>query len=299
MNIPPIKKFPFTNILGWSVSRYDVFTNCKRQYFYSYYSKFDKEVSYDKIQKLKSLTSFALETGNIVHDCIRDLLVRMQKTVKPISKPRFLQYVKTMTENYCNSKTFTEVYYKQKESIAPEDVCFHVSNIIENFLTSKRLKWIFETAAPESKNWIIEPGGFGETRIENYKAYCKVDFLIPVKDKIYILDWKTGKQDLIKHSKQLIGYSLWASYHFNVNAENINSTVVYLSPTYNEYTVDLTDENLANFKQQVQTETKQMYEYLKDIENNIPKEKDCFEKTDNEFFCKYCNFRELCKNNFK
>jgi len=296
MNLPPIKKFPFTNILGWSVSRYDVFTNCKRQYFYSYYYKFDKEV--EKIQKLRSLTSFALETGNIVHDSIRDLLVRMQKTTKPISRPKFLQYVKTMAENYCNKKTFSEVYYKQKESITAEDIFPQASKIVENFLTSKRLKWIFEVASPESKNWIIEPGGYGETRIDNYKAYCKVDFLIPVKDKIYILDWKTGKQDISKHSRQLIGYSLWASYHFNTNAQNITSTVVYLSPTYDEKTIELTDEMLVKFKQQVEDETKQMYEYLKDIENNIPKEKDCFEKTDNEFFCKYCNFRELCKNNF-
>lgn len=296
MNISPIKQFPFTSILGWSVSRYDVFNKCKRQYFYSYYGKFDKEISQAKIQKLKLLTSSALEIGNIVHDGIRDLLIRLQKTTKPISRSRFLQYLKNMTENYCNSKIFSEVYYKQQESIAVEDIFLQVSKILENFLTSKRLKWIFEIATLESKNWIIEPSGFGETRIKNYKAYCKVDFLIPVKDKIYILDWKTGKQDLPKHSRQLIGYSLWASYHFNTNAKNINSTVVYLYPNYTEYTVALTDENLAKFYQQVETETKQMYEYLIDIENNIPKEKDCFEKTDNEFFCKYCNFRELCKN---
>ena len=109
---------------------------------------------------------------------------------------------------------------------------------------------------------------------------------------------ETGKPDIQKHSRQLIGYSLWASYHFNTNAKNITSTVVYLSPVYDEHTVNLTDEMLIQFQQQVEDETKQMYEFLTDIENNIPKEKECFEKTDNEFFCKYCNFRELCKNNF-
>ena len=262
MNLPKIKNFPFTSILGWSVSRYDVFKNCKRQYFYSYYPKFDKEIPFTKIQKLKSLTSVALETGNIVHDSIRDLLVRLQKTAKPISRPRFLQYVNKMAEDYCNSKTFCEVYYKQKESVTAQDLIPQIN------------------------------------KINNYKAYCKVDYLIPVKDNIYILDWKTGKPDIQKHSRQLIGYSLWASYHFNTNAKNITSTVVYLSPTYNEYTVILTDEMLSQFQQQVEDETKQMYEFLTDIENNIPKEKECFEKTDNEFFCKYCNFRELCKNNF-
>ncbi len=298
MNLPKIKNFPFTSVLGWSVSRYDVFKNCKRQYFYSYYPKFDREIPFSKIQKLKELTSVALETGNIVHDSIRDLLVRLQKTAKPISRPRFLQYVAKMAEEYCNSKTFCEVYYKQRNSVTAQDLIPQINRIIENFLKSKRLRWIFETAIPESKNWIIEPGGFGETRINNYKAYCKVDYLIPVGKNIYILDWKTGKKDEKKHSRQLIGYSLWASYHFNTKAQNITSTVVYLSPAYDEYTVTLTDEMLAQFEQQVEDETKQMYEFLQDIENNIPKEKECFEKTDNEFFCKYCNFRELCKNNF-
>lgn len=298
MNLPKIKKFPFTNILGWSVSRYDVFKNCKRQYFYSYYSKFDKEIPQSKIQKLKVLTSSALEIGNIVHDAIRDLLIRLQKTSIPISRPLFIKYVHKMAEKYCNNKIFSEVYYKQKESITVDDIFPQVNEIIENFLASKRLKWIFETAVAESKNWIIEPDGFGETRIDDYKAYCKVDFLIPVNDNIYILDWKTGKQDLSKHEKQLIGYSLWANYHFNTNAKNINSIIVYLYPSYIEHSLNLTDEMLSDFKQQVKNETKQMYEYLNDVENNIPKEKDCFEKTNNEFFCKYCNFRELCKNNF-
>ena len=228
----------------------------------------------------------------------RICLLSSSKDRKPISRPRFLQYVEKMAETYCSSKNFCEVYYKQRNSVTAQDLIPQINRIIENFLTSKRLKWIFETAVPESKNWIIEPGGFGETRINNYKAYCKVDYLIPVGDKIYILDWKTGKRDEQKHSRQLIGYSLWASYHFNTNAQNITSTVVYLSPSYDEYTVNLTDEMLQQFQQQVEDETKQMYEFLQDIENNIPKEKECFEKTDNEFFCKYCNFRELCKNNF-
>ena len=245
-------------------------------------------------KKFKFLTSYALETGNIVHDAVRDLLLRLQKTVKPISRPNFLKYVRTMTEKYCTSKTFAEVYYKQKQEITVDEVFQQVSKILENFLRSERLKWIFETAVKEKDNWVIEPEGFGETRINDYKAYCKVDFLIPVESKIYILDWKTGKQDLTKHTKQLIGYSLWASYHFGVDSSSIIPTVVYLNPAYFEQPVTITDDMLADFQKRVELETKTMYEYLKNIEHNIPKDKECFEKTDNEFFCKYCNFRELC-----
>ncbi|MEA5000349.1 MAG: PD-(D/E)XK nuclease family protein [Endomicrobiaceae bacterium] len=298
MKLPKIKKFPYTNILGWSVSRYDVFNNCKRQYFYSYYPKFDKENSLEKITQLKSLTSFALEVGNIAHDVIRDLLFRLQKTAKPIAKKQFMQYALKMTEDYCAKKTFTEVYYGQKQSVTASDLFPSVSKILENFLQSPRLKWIFETAVAANENWVIEPDGFGETRINDYKAYCKVDFLIPVNDKIYILDWKTGKQDISKHSKQLTGYSLWASYHFAASSKDIAPTIVYLAPSYSEYSIELTDDILEKFKEQVAEETKQMYEFLTDIENNIPKNKEEFKKTDNGFFCKYCNFREICQEKY-
>ena len=56
MKLLQIKKFPFTSILGWSVSRYDIFNNCKRQYYYFYYGKFDKEFPVSKINELKTLT---------------------------------------------------------------------------------------------------------------------------------------------------------------------------------------------------------------------------------------------------
>jgi len=296
MEIPKIKRFPYTDILGWSISRYDKFLNCKRQYFYDYYGKFDKEFSVEKIQQLKALTSTALEIGNIVHDTIRDLLIRLQKTAKPIDKKRFLQYTLNKTKLYCNSKTFSEVYYKQTEIIDETTLFPAIEKILNNFLYSSRLKWIFETAIKTSPYWIIEPDGFGETRINNYKAYCKVDFLIPTEDKIFILDWKTGKKDIAKHSRQLIGYALWACYHFNVSCENVFPTISYLQPAFEEYNVNLTENDLNLLSEQVVEETNQMYQYLTDINKNIPKEKECFEKTQKTFLCKYCNYKEICLN---
>ncbi len=298
MKLPKIKKFPYTDILGWSVSRYDRFSNCKRQYFYDYYAKFDTEIPLQKIQQLKSLTSVALETGNIVHDIIKDLLLRLQKTSKPIDKKKFLLYAFEKTNSYCAAKTFTEVYYKQKDSVTGDDLFPAVEKTLINFLNSGRLRWIFETALKASENWVIEPDGFGETRIDKYKAYCKVDYLIPVDGKIHILDWKTGKPDIQKHSKQLTGYALWACYHFDAAFGDILPSIAYLCPSYSESAVELKENDLENLKKQVIEETLQMYEYLSDVEKNKPKPKELFEKTDNGFFCKYCNYREICQNNY-
>ena len=81
---------------------------------------------------------------------------------------------------------------------------------------------------------MIEPPGYGQTEINGLKAYCKVDFLFPVEDMIYIMDWKTGKADTDKHTKQMIGYSAWASYHFEHAPEKIQPIIAYLKPDYSE-----------------------------------------------------------------
>jgi len=289
-----IKKFPYTDILGWSVSRYDRFSNCRRQYFYDYYAKYDREIPYEKIQFLKSLTSKALETGNIVHDVVRDMLLRFQKSSKAINKDKFFKYSFNMAEKYCNSKTFFESYYGN-EVIDVPGIYSKVKLILGNLLDSKRFKWIEENAVPESAGWVIEPDGFGETRINGMKAFCKVDFLFPVKDKIYIMDWKTGKPDEAKHSKQLTGYSLWANYHFAKTAKDIVPMIVYLYPEYNEKSVQIDDKAISGFAAAVENETKEMYVCLTDIEKNIPKDKKEFPVTDKTFFCKYCSYREICR----
>jgi CRISPR/Cas system-associated exonuclease Cas4 (RecB family) len=288
-----IKKFTYTDILGWSISRYNRFSNCKRQYFYDYYAKYDKENPLEKIVFLKSLTSKALETGNIVHDVIRDMLQRFQKSSKPINKEKFFKYTFNMTQEYCSVKTFFEHYYNG-DLISSQEIYLKVKNILENFLNSPRFFWIEKNAVPQSSEWVIEPAGFGETRINNYKAFCKVDFLFPIGDKIYIIDWKTGKCDDVKHSKQLTGYSLWANYHFEKKAADITAMIVYLYPEYKEKNVKINDISMLEFTNSVELETKDMYEYLIDIEKNIPKNKKEFPVSCNTFFCKYCNYREIC-----
>lgn len=286
-----IKKFPYTDILGWSVSRYDKFSGCKRQYFYDYYGKYDTENPLSKITTLKQLTGQALETGNIVHDVVRDMLRRFQKTAKPLNIVKLEKYIYDMTQKYCAAKTFSESYYDGKE--VSYDMIFEAARkSVFNFTGSTRFQWVKENAASNSASWIIEPDGYGETRIDNMKAYCKVDFLLPAGEKIYIFDWKTGKPDALKHRKQLTGYSLWANYHFGVSSAQIEPVIIYLQPQYNEVNVTLTDLDIKKFAETVKTETNEMYDYLKDIEKNIPKPKEEFAL--NVSKCRFCNYKEIC-----
>lgn len=290
----PIKRFDFTPILGWSVSRYDTFKTCLRRYYYTYYAKFDPEHNANKINRLKKMTSIPLEIGNIVHDIIKVLLERLQKTEQPIDGNRFYAYARKITGQYCK-KPFSEIYYDEIRQIDVDEVYENVRLILSNLLNSQRFVWLIGNALKSKDHWVIEPPGFGQTVINGLKAYCKVDFLFPVDDILYIMDWKTGKADQNKHCKQMIGYSAWAAFHFKHNPSKIQPIIAYLKPDYTEETLNVTQSDTDHLAELVKNETLEMYEFCSDIENNIPKEKAFFEKTDICVFCDYCNFRELCR----
>ncbi|WP_353572680.1 PD-(D/E)XK nuclease family protein [Candidatus Albibeggiatoa sp. nov. BB20] len=290
-----LKRFKYSPILGWSVSRYEVFQTCKRRYFYNYYAKYDSEFTREQIDFLKKLTTVPLEVGNIVHDIHKKLLERLQKTTQTLDSKRFDEYIYKLTKEYCENKTFAEIYYHQQTQIKINEIYEQVRFCVQNFLQSERFHWLFDKAIARSSEWLVEPDGYGETRINDLKAYCKVDFLFPVgDDDCYILDWKTGKPDKAKHAKQLAGYATWASYHFDAKPENIKSLVCYLSPEYTEVPVTVTEADIIHFAEQVKIETEEMYQHCTFVQENIPTIKSTFTLTENTKLCEYCNFRELC-----
>ena len=289
-----LKKFEYTDILGWSVSRYDVFRLCRRKYYYTYYAKYDPVHTRKKIDFLKNMTSIALEIGNIVHDMNKAILERFRKSENPVDRKKFAGYVRNETDKYCRSKTFMEVYYKEIPEISIEEIYDKAMVSLSNFLNSPRFDWLLRKALVSKDRWVIEPPGYGETRIDGMKAYCKVDFLFPVEEKMYIMDWKTGKPDNDKHSRQLLGYASWAAYHFGTDPENIIPIIAYLSPEYREIQIPITEADIRDFSESVKSQTQEMYEFCINISENIPKSKELFTMTEHKIFCDYCNFRELC-----
>ena len=241
------------------------------------------------------MTSIPLEIGNIVHDIIKVLLERLQKTEQQIDSARFYHYARKITEQYCQ-KTFSEIYYKAINQLNIDDIYETVRMILSNLLNSQRFMWVIQNAIKNKDQWVIEPSGYGQTVINGLKAYCKVDFLFPVDDVLYIMDWKTGKADKDKHHKQMLGYTAWAAFHFDHDPEKIHPIIAYLKPEYAEDTLRITRPDTNNFADTVKKETQEMYDFCTHIEDNIPKEKTLFEKTTIKVFCDYCNFRELCNS---
>jgi len=292
--VPEIKRFPFTPILGWSASRYDLFSICKRRYFYQYYAKYDQELPTRRIQQHKELVSIPLETGGIVHKVIEVLLNRLRTTTEAIDREKFFDFARRTTAHQVSTATFDEQVYGVMPQVAADDLLPKIEISLANLLASDRLAWLTEQAAEHGEDWIIDPPGYGETRLGDLKAYCKVDFLFPSGQDYNILDWKTGKVNIDKHRKQLMGYATWATYHFDTQPSNVKPAIAYLQPAYAEVQETFNAFDLEHFAIQVRAETQEMYEYCRDIGQNIPLDKSEFPLVDDQRICSVCNYRGLC-----
>ena len=291
-----IKAFGFTPILGWSFSRYGIFSDCKRKYYYQYYGKYDTQYKRDKIDFLKGLTSIPMEIGNVSHDVIQSVLERLLKSTAPIDTEKLEAHLKNIIRSRLE-KNFFETYYDELEKIELDQLFEKTIACLNNFLSSERFEWIKDKAIAEKDNWLIEPSKYGESRLDGLKLYCKVDFLIPFEGKIFILDWKTGKKDGGKYSKQLVGYAAWASYHLDRVASDIEPIIAYLHPEYEEISLKPTDDELIEYKERIFSQTEEMYGYCKNYEENIPLAKEAFPMLEDNAICKYCNYKELCHRN--
>jgi hypothetical protein len=233
-----------------------------------------------------------LETGNVVHDVIEAFLRRLQASDSDIDEKRFFQFARRKAEEYFATKTFIETYYGAK-TVSLDDALAKINACLQNFLTSPCYHWIFMKALTNKNDWLVEPPGFGETRLNGLKAYCKMDFLFPVDGVVHILDWKTGKKDAYKHSNQLIGYAAAAHNNFNIPRDKLFPKIVYLYPAFDEFELTLRDD-FCVFFDKVKQQTEAMYALCADVEKNIPQGIEAFPPAPSQGSCAYCNFQELC-----
>jgi CRISPR/Cas system-associated exonuclease Cas4 (RecB family) len=289
-----IRQFPYTPLLGWSATRYDLFSVCKRRYFFHYYAKYDLEVQARRLAQFKGLVTIPLEIGGIVHDVIEALLNRLKATTQDIDRPRFHAFADRLVDERLRDRSFEEVVYGEQAEVRPDDLAPKIHTCLDNLLSSTRFAWLVDRAIATAPDWIIDPPGYGESRLQGMKVYCKVDFLFPLGNELRIVDWKTGKLDQAKHRKQLLGYATWAAYHFEVDPAGIQPTIAYLHPDYAEVHEDFTAVDLENFAVQVRAETEEMYAYCRDIEQNIPLDKPAFSPVNDERVCGNCAFRGVC-----
>jgi hypothetical protein len=289
-----LPRYPYSPQLGWSTTRSETFRGCRRRYFYQYYWKFERQLSLDRIVVLRQLSSAPMIIGQAAHAVLAAVLKRLLTTRDSIDQQRFQEYVGKAIERELEGCTgLMEVYYGERESVATAELQPLVLACMESFLASDRYRWFQEHLA-EDPPFLIEPPGFGEARLQELKIYAKVDALLQTTTETVILDWKTGRQDPVKHLRQLVGYAAWAEHTLSVEAGRIRCIAAYLQPAYSEVEAQPSKGELDALATEVGAEIAQMKLLCADPERNIPLEKEAFPLTDNLGFCRHCAFRELC-----
>ena len=284
---------PFTPQLGWSATRSATFGSCLRRYFFQYYGRFDEELPPERILQLRRLSSVPMTVGEAVHEVAAALLRRLLQSSEPIDRERFERHVIQTISALLARSELMEVHYGDRPAPGSDELLEPVMACLEQLLASERYRWLVEVLAGDPR-YLIEPPGYGEARLQGMKIYAKVDCLIEAEGEMLILDWKSGRQDPIRHRRQLLAYAAWAEDHLQQPAERIRCLAAYLQPAYEEIETRPTSADLRELASEVAAEIARMESLCREPERNIPLAKEAFPLTDDLATCRHCQFRELC-----
>lgn len=289
----PLPDYPFSAQIGWSNTRSETFRSCRRRYFYQYYARYVTEVPQEHLQRLRNLSTLAMTKGLAVHDVLATILRRLLRSSAPIDRERLARHAEQTLVDLLSNSEMMEVHYRQRSEPQVAELLEPLLQCLDAFLASERFTWLVDVLAGDPP-YLIEPPGYGESRLRELKIYAKVDCLFVVDGSTLILDWKTGRQDPTKHLRQLLGYAAWAEHNLKADPEQIVCVAAYFEPGYTEIEKRPESQEIEALAAEVTAELKQMESLCRDATRNVPLDRDAFALTESLRICRHCAFRELC-----
>ncbi|MBP1583893.1 MAG: PD-(D/E)XK nuclease family protein [Victivallales bacterium] len=304
-------KKELVNEFSWSVSRAQLFRQCRRAYYYNYYGSWggwnpDAPKPVRKMYILKNLKNLALWGGSIVHDTVRDALMyyrdgasefptveQLQARARQTLRNGWTEAVSRQWEKTPKATNLFELYYGNGRTLPAEQTSRLkevVYDALDNFRHSGVLK---EILAVPMNDWLTVDK-LTSFQVDGTKVWCALDFAWRDTDgNVQIIDWKTGGEHSENLRQQLGCYGLYAMEAWKVGAEQIKPSGVFLNDggRRSHYSVDAT--LLFNVKEQILQSIQNMRSCLKDKDNNVAEEED-FPFTDSPDNCLTCPFREIC-----
>lgn len=296
----------FKNELSWSISRDDTFRKCRRMYYFQYYGSWggwldEADDRTRKIYMLKQLQTRQMWAGNKVHECIKNVIRKSNKSDIKINVKQIIdKTMERMRHEFRSSKKgrylkepktcalFEHEYKIQLPDSEWKNNANHVIKCLNNFFDSDIFGLICEL--PDEQ--LLQVEDFSHFQYDDAKVYVVPDFAFYDEDDIVIYDWKTGKEQTDDHKLQLACYGLYAMQQWNIKLEKIKTVEFYLS-TGKQKENRMTDFKLGPIRQYIDNSIKAMKDILDDPQVNIANE-DKFEFVENEQVCKYCNFSKVC-----
>lgn len=296
---------------SWSLSRHNTLMDCSRKYAYHYYFSHNgwfrdsAELARDAY-RLKKITNLPMLFGEIVHTIIETTIKNYDKTGHIPDEASLIQHLRQQLNSAFIDSTKKEeewrarpkhfkmlheiYYYGRLEPSAIAEIEQRIASCIHNFLTSES----FTALTRKREIKLLQSEEFRTMTLKGVMVYIVIDFLYQdlKNDKWVIVDWKTGKENL-EDRYQLALYALYLKEKYKVPLEKIEIRNEYLL-TGTQQSNGMTEIDLEHVLERMDMSLLEMGKYIIDDDTNQPVDLDYFPKTEQEFKCARCNYKELC-----
>jgi hypothetical protein len=296
------KKYPFSWEPGWSYSRMNTLRICLRLYWYDYYAKrFAPAGEKKKILELKELSKIPFELGNAVHQTIADVIGDLKAENCLLDREIAREAAVKMFDVLVSSKQLIEtrlgIPFTAEDREGAHD---RIRTSIDTFYGSRWLALLEDTEPGSRGEWLVDPPGFGEFRLDGKKAYAKPDLVFEHSGRRYLLEWKSGNPHKEQNMTQVQAYMLYARDIMELDVRSTVGVVHYLThPEEAPIVVEGGSLDLAAIKGKIWHEIGLIESLCEDVATNTPRSIGHFPKTDVPGYCRLCNYREMCKPDFE
>jgi len=293
------------NTFSWSLSRQQMFDDCRRQYFLNYYGSWGgwedgADPAARLAYRLKQIVSLEMWIGDIVHRLIHSQLERMRRGFRPMPKPLCEQArnllntewrqsdEKRWRENAKHNRNLFEHYYgieiSERRRAEIRDRLF---GCLENFC---RLPLLDQLLVADRAAWLAVEQ-LDTFLVDRVPVYVKIDCAVRLEGRTVIVDWKSGRPSE-RDGPQVACYALFATQKWNARFEAMRAMLVYLQS--NE-TVEpaIGPEQALAMQEKIVSGVAAMRALLTDPAHNVAREED-FPMTDQKGRCRRCDFHEIC-----
>lgn len=298
------------NELTWSVSRDNLFKQCRRAYYYQYYGSWGgwesgTDARTRKIYVLKNLSTLPMWAGSVVHDTIAQALrhhaqtreeIRagaLQARARMMLRKGWIEAVERQWEASPKKTNLFELYYGNGKNLPQEEterVKETVYGCLQAFVDSAILREILATPYVNWKPVDV----LSSFLLEGLKVWVAVDFAhTDPESRLHIIDWKTGAEKRDSIEVQLACYALYANEEWFTPLERVRLMGVFLKENarVSEYPVHA--DTLVNARDYILNSSAEMRSLLVKAATNEAREDD-FICCESERVCRRCNFREVC-----
>ena len=298
----------FKNQFSWSTTRDSVFRQCLRQYYFNYYGFWggwhgDVSGRTRQIYVLKQLQTRQMWAGEKVHHCIERSLTNLHRGVALLNAEEAVDItLRTMRSDFrfSRSKEYWQMpkgcgLLEHEYDIPVPDsewkaIADHVRDCLKAFYHSGL--WEKLKAVP-GKEW-LEVEEFSHFLLNEVTIFVKLDCCYREKDKVVVLDWKTGKsRKRDAHLLQLVCYTLYACERWGKKPNQVVAQECRL-PSMEVIHHPVGGGDIDDAKAYIRGSITDMKSLLKNKEENEPLEEAAFDITEDDRPCRSCNFRKVC-----